>query len=205
MSTTTASEAKDFVVQSLSTTHTLEYGLEGTTIPTRLGGTDADENDMRMLGRVQQLNASRPLTLAPPTYRCVLTEWRVEEKLPVHLDSGLCMHAHVYLGNRPDDKPVFAPQRGNRGLDLGLSDCMGGLHDGVCHHCRDGLPVRIEHAKSCSLTREPLLMLSRAPTSGGQYHWVSEFAPVGTQKFVSYLVGKSECPKAFVVAASDGR
>ena len=65
MSTTTASESKDFVVQSLSTTHTLEYGLEGTAIPGRLGGTDADENDMRMLGRVQQLNASRPLLLDP--------------------------------------------------------------------------------------------------------------------------------------------
>ena len=57
------------------------------------------------------------------------------------------MHAHVHMGNRPDDERVFAPQRRNRGLDLGLSNRMGGLHDGVCHHCRDGLAVRIEHAK----------------------------------------------------------
>lgn len=27
------------------------------------------------------------------------------------------------------------------------------------------------------------------PTSGGQYHWVSEFAPQRAQKFLSYLVG----------------
>src|SRR4051794_9536905 len=33
-------------------------------------------------------------------------------------------------------------------------------------------------------------MASMAPTSGGQYHWVSEFAPRSSQKFVSYLVGK---------------
>lgn len=30
---------------------------------------------------------------------------------------------------------------------------------------------------------------SRAPTSGGQYHWVSEFAPVRVERFLSYVVG----------------
>jgi hypothetical protein len=29
----------------------------------------------------------------------------------------------------------------------------------------------------------------RAPTSGGQYHWVSEFAPKKYQKFLSYMTG----------------
>lgn len=29
----------------------------------------------------------------------------------------------------------------------------------------------------------------RAPTSGGQYHWVSEFAPPKYQKFLSYVTG----------------
>jgi len=32
-------------------------------------------------------------------------------------------------------------------------------------------------------------MSSMAPTSGGQYHWVSEFAPPQYQKFLSYLAG----------------
>lgn len=32
-------------------------------------------------------------------------------------------------------------------------------------------------------------MASMAPTSGGQYHWVSEFAPPKYQKFLSYLTG----------------
>ncbi|KAF2724727.1 amino acid transporter [Polychaeton citri CBS 116435] len=32
-------------------------------------------------------------------------------------------------------------------------------------------------------------MVSMAPTSGGQYHWVSEFAPQRAQKFLSYIVG----------------
>ncbi|CAG5153046.1 uncharacterized protein ALTATR162_LOCUS3013 [Alternaria atra] len=32
-------------------------------------------------------------------------------------------------------------------------------------------------------------MASMAPTSGGQYHWVSEFAPPEHQRFLSYVVG----------------
>lgn len=32
-------------------------------------------------------------------------------------------------------------------------------------------------------------MASMAPTSGGQYHWVSEFAPPKYQKFTSYITG----------------
>ncbi|KAF2824350.1 amino acid transporter [Ophiobolus disseminans] len=32
-------------------------------------------------------------------------------------------------------------------------------------------------------------MASMAPTAGGQYHWVSEFAPPTCQKFLSYMVG----------------
>ncbi|KAF4993990.1 hypothetical protein FGRMN_6121 [Fusarium graminum] len=32
-------------------------------------------------------------------------------------------------------------------------------------------------------------MASMAPTTGGQYHWVSEFAPPQYQKFISYLMG----------------
>lgn len=32
-------------------------------------------------------------------------------------------------------------------------------------------------------------MGSMAPTSGGQYHWISEFAPPQYQKFLSYLIG----------------
>jgi hypothetical protein len=39
--------------------------------------------------------------------------------------------------------------------------------------------------------RSRLMACARAPTSGGQYHWVSEFAPRSTQKVVSYVVGKA--------------
>jgi choline transport protein len=32
-------------------------------------------------------------------------------------------------------------------------------------------------------------MASMAPTAGGQYHWVSEFAPRSAQRFLSYFIG----------------
>lgn len=32
-------------------------------------------------------------------------------------------------------------------------------------------------------------MASMAPTTGGQYHWISEFAPKRHQKFLSYVMG----------------
>ncbi|KAF2426488.1 amino acid transporter [Tothia fuscella] len=32
-------------------------------------------------------------------------------------------------------------------------------------------------------------MASMAPTTGGQYHWVSEFAPRSKQRFLSYIIG----------------
>lgn len=30
---------------------------------------------------------------------------------------------------------------------------------------------------------------SRAPTAGGQHHWVSEYAPPSCQRFLSYITG----------------
>lgn len=32
-------------------------------------------------------------------------------------------------------------------------------------------------------------MASMAPTAGGQYHWISEFAPRSKQKILSYFIG----------------
>lgn len=37
-------------------------------------------------------------------------------------------------------------------------------------------------------------MASMAPTTGGQYHWVSEFAPKSKQRFLSYMAGKIDNP-----------
>ena len=42
-----------------------------------------------------------------------------------------------------------------------------------------------------SSIRTSLTYVFRAPTAGGQYHWVSELAPVKHQRFLSYVVGMS--------------
>ncbi|CZR54482.1 uncharacterized protein PAC_04366 [Phialocephala subalpina] len=41
----------------------------------------------------------------------------------------------------------------------------------------------------CTIVASLAEMESMAPTSGGQYHWVSEFAPAKYQKFLSYSAG----------------
>ncbi|KIW67784.1 hypothetical protein PV04_07013 [Phialophora macrospora] len=45
-------------------------------------------------------------------------------------------------------------------------------------------------------------MASMAPTAGGQYHWVSEFAPIRYQKVLSYTSGwlSSTCWESFVAS-----
>ena len=92
--------SKAYAVDGNSLTDRVEDGIEMRNF-SQLGGTDADEHEMRMLGRIQQLNvsgsassqvlssASVPLTTIPP------------EKLPLHLDIGLRLHPHEHLGNCP--------------------------------------------------------------------------------------------------------
>jgi hypothetical protein len=46
-----------------------------------------------------------------------------------------------------------------------------------CEHCKVPWPLKAD----------PVVI--RSPTSGGQYHWVSEFAPPKAQKMLSYAVG----------------
>lgn len=45
------------------------------------------------------------------------------------------------------------------------------------------------HTPLCSDISHSTLRIHRAPTTGGQYHWISEFAPREYQKFISYMMG----------------
>jgi len=53
----------------------------------------------------------------------------------------------------------------------------------------DGLNVRSSHMDTSILSLHADPLSHRAPTSGGQYHWVSEFAPPQHQKFISFIIG----------------
>lgn len=45
--------------------------------------------------------------------------------------------------------------------------------------------MKLRHLQELTMSLDPC----RAPTSGGQYHWVSEFAPPGSQAILSYITG----------------
>lgn len=49
------------------------------------------------------------------------------------------------------------------------------------------------------------LSFHRAPTAGGQYHWVSEFAPRKYQKFLSYITGMYSYPLRMAEPNKPGR
>lgn len=61
------------------------------------------------------------------------------------------------------------------------------LGHGSCHIISGGDGVHVGSLATLELAQH--LMPSRAPTSGGQYHWASEFAPPSVQKPISYLSG----------------
>lgn len=57
--------------------------------------------------------------------------------------------------------------------------------------------------QSCSTNNEELLgkdvdTRARAPTSGGQYHWISMLAPTSCRKFTSYTMGRYRALPWFV-------
>lgn len=73
---------------------------------------------------------------------------------------------------------------------LVASGCSSAFASACVSSCSQWLSWhQCKHTKPSSL--ELLTDRPRAPTSGGQYHWVSELAPKQHQKFLSYLVGMS--------------
>ena len=65
-----------------------------------------------------------------------------------------------------------------------LYRCLHRLRLCIRFHVRDGF-----HVSTLNTMISKSDVCFRAPTSGGQYHWVSEFAPKECQKFLSYITG----------------
>jgi hypothetical protein len=74
---------------------------------------------------------------------------------------------------------------------MDLLDHLCGLHDYGCLHVGDGIDVwwPLFAPKKLYRVEDLKANVCRAPTTGGQYHWVSEFAPKSSQKFLSYVTG----------------
>ncbi|MCJ1378530.1 hypothetical protein MMC17_001629 [Xylographa soralifera] len=119
--------------------HDEEDGFEMRSRSSKLRGTEADERDMEILGRKQQLNASR--------------------------SSHLCFR----------DAPLTS-----------LTAEFGLINGGTAGLIWGYLITWAGYSLVFASIAE---MAAMAPTSGGQYHWVSEFAPRRIQRFLSYMTG----------------
>ncbi|KAJ9142926.1 Amino acid permease [Pleurostoma richardsiae] len=137
------SDIKTYVVEGAA--HDLEDGIEMRNL-SRSRGTDTDEHEMRMLGRIQQLNRNFRF-ISTLGFACTLmSTWEI----------ALMTSFYGLLNGGP-----------------------AGLVWGYLFTWIGYLLVFASIAEMASI----------APTSGGQYHWISEFAPASTQRFVSYTVG----------------
>jgi len=90
-------DQKLYIVEGTSSTDSDGFEMRSLS---KLGGTEADEQEMRMLGRTQVLNVrtSRSRVLL---FSLFSTDDLLTEKLPLHLDPGFCLYTDEHLGNRP--------------------------------------------------------------------------------------------------------
>jgi hypothetical protein len=84
---------------------------------------------------------------------------------------------HIRPDRRRDCSPFLGLYRDRTGNAVGLRK-----------YCGNGVYVR--SIISFILVELLITVPFRSPTAGGQYHWVSEFAPPKIQKLLSYIVGR---------------
>ncbi|KAL3703931.1 hypothetical protein TMatcc_009621 [Talaromyces marneffei ATCC 18224] len=147
-------------------------GLNQYHVPARYLGNGADKRDMSALGRDQVLRRNFGF-ISILGFGCTLiATWEVVLTL---LTYGLT-------------------DGGTAGLIWGyVIVCVGFLL--VFASLAEMASMYVEDLSYWLMTIYPTMAVSndkatsRAPTSGGQYHWVSEFAPKSCQKFLSYVTG----------------
>ena len=148
----------------------------GTTL-----GTVLDDHDMQRMGKAQELKVCQP-----PTAHNFRSHIRTEKLAPscgLKFCIGIASHVGIY-----SNVSVLLCNV------LHLTDFSSnyeGLYNG-------GLPglfysyiwTFVGFGFIIASISE---MASMAPTSGGQYHWVSEWSSPRYQKFLSYITGEPQC------------
>ena len=84
---------------------------------------------------------------------------------------------------------VRTDQWRSRGYGLDVPNHRARIWHSYPVHGGDGIDVSVRVAPG--MVYSDSFNHNRAPTSGGQYHWVSEFAPRSAQKFLSFVTGMS--------------
>lgn len=141
------------------------------------GYTQHDRKDMHRIGNEQQFRVK------PPNYFEVHRLIQVETLSNILLYSlhNLCIG---HMGNPANVRisPPFVTLSNHRSNTRGL--IAGGRAGLLWSPCWS-------YAGQFFIVFSIAEMTSMAPTAGGQYHWVSEFAPRNYQKILSYVSGKN--------------
>lgn len=114
------------------------------------------------------------------------------EELSVHDHIRLFHDPYAVVGSLEQPCGRWPPQRRDCWCYLDVHHLLVRPLPDQYVHGRDGLHVRELCPYFVYITPSWTVAYhssSRAPTVGGQYHWVSEFAPRKHQRFLSYLMG----------------
>jgi choline transport protein len=147
------------------------------------GFTANDQRDMRRMGKKQEFRV-RSYRVKPTSF--TMTDWRTEELQIYHYHWFYVMRyghlgdfAHVcYI--QPESDPILTNtcSANTQGL---IAGGLSGLFWSLCWTYLGQFFIVLSLAE----------MAAMAPTAGGQYHWVSEFAPRKYQKVLSYISGNA--------------
>ncbi len=125
------------------------YAAEGSSSPDRdgfemrsiskLGGTEADEHDMQMLGRTQVLNRNFRF-ISTLGFACTLmSTWEIALMYVVLDAAESNANPSSDVLNVLQDDPLRAHERRHRRPDLGLPHSMDRIYARVRVHRRDGV------------------------------------------------------------------
>ncbi|KAK1920417.1 hypothetical protein P3342_002714 [Pyrenophora teres f. teres] len=144
------------------------------------GGANHDASDMHRIGKKQELR----VLSQKPRYM-VLLLITSSAQLPPGFHDSFCGYAPVNVGEYTSVSAI--PTTKSPFTDEVASYTYSGLYNGG----PAGViwMMIITWLFVLALVASLAEMTSMAPTAGGQYHWVSEFAPASLQKPLSYIVG----------------
>ena len=166
------------------------------------GSTETDAKDMKRLGKHQEFRVRFDFENEFSAFLMPRLE-----KFPIPVNSWFYLDFPFHLGICPTVRSCITGSLKRSSYDklierrfaqwwiwrplLGLHWHGDLLLLGCLIACRNGVyvsPCSEIGALDKSRQTDPC----RAPTSGGQYHWISEFAPPAYQKLASYISGREQ-------------
>lgn len=150
------------------------------------GATANDQRDMKRLGKTQELSVRRKILVPQSRARLNMDDDLEKLSLPFHIWILATLGQRVGNHNCWTTRPALEWWYSGHDLDVpGSHRWLGILYSvdgGDGKHSTYGVSQFLETAYAEPVAKADLC-------SGGQYHWVSEFAPEQYQRFLSYMTG----------------